>query len=108
LFDDAVDGGKPESAALAPSLGGEKRLENMAASLIIDALARIGHADHHIHSRRMSRRGLNAELHFGGLDGQYAPVWHGVTCVQREVHDYFFDLASVGPHPAQLRAQPGY
>ena len=51
LGDDAVDGGEPESGALARRLGREERLEDPRRGFVIHAVAGVTNREHHIGAR---------------------------------------------------------
>ena len=49
----------------------------------------------------MRSRVLRVELHVGGLDGQLAPLRHGVAGVHDEVHENLLQLSGIGHHHSE-------
>src|SRR5512132_2643886 len=43
----------------------------------------------------MCPHGLRGELDGARLDGQRAPCWHGITCVDHDVQQYLLELPGV-------------
>src|SRR5712671_2320634 len=95
LLHHSIDGGKAQPGALLP-LGSEKRLEEMAASVAVDAAARIDHAYHRVASGSVRARGLWREVQVGGLDGHQSTRRHRVARVQDQVQDDLLHLTGVG------------
>ena len=54
-LDDAVDRSQAQAGALAHVLGGEERLEDVLPGVLVHALARVGHLQHHMFPGPASR-----------------------------------------------------
>ena len=98
LLDGAVDGGKAEAAALARRLGGEERLEEPRARLVVHADAGVADRQHHVgpglHAHVLAGRLVQIDI--GGLDHQLAAARHGVARIGRQVDDHLLHLRRVG------------
>ena len=98
LLDDAVDGGEPESGALAHLFGREERLEYLVDDRCRDAGAGIDDFDQHVVGRGHALGVIALALlagDVGGAQREPAALGHGVTGVDREVHDHLLELGNV-------------
>src|SRR6266849_8286579 len=61
------------------------------------------------HKRQAEPQGLaritGIQLYIGGFDGERAPAWHRITCIDGQVHHYLFHLRGVGLDMSQVREQ---
>jgi len=99
LPDDSVGRGQSQSSALSGTLGGEERLEEVAARGFGHSDAGVGQRDHHVlartHAQALGGEAL-VEMHQGGLNGELAAMGHGVARIDRQVHEHLLEPARVG------------
>ena len=107
LFDDAIYGGKPETGTFG-SFRGEERLEDLRLRFCIHAQTSVTNGQHH------ELTGFHGRMHAGiavverdvaGFDGELAALGHGISRVDREIHDDLPDLAGIGLHGAEIRSR---
>ncbi len=134
LLHDAMNGGEPQSGALAHRLGGEERLEQAGHGRLVHSAARIGHGQHGINPGGDPGVGLESALLRGilvdaaleGRDHHATDVVDGVPCVHAEIGEDLVELGGVDLHragvgsrlpdqvdiladePAQQLQHPGY
>ena len=82
LLDDAEGDAQPQARSLAHRLRGEERLENPLQQFLLDAAARIGHAED------------DAAVAGRGGDRQTPAVGHGRAGVQGEIQEDLLQLDS--------------
>ena len=93
----AVNHAKPQPAALAKILGGEKRLKCVGDHFGRHAGTGIGHGDFHAFAQLDIEFAVwgRSQLFIGGRDGQPAALWHGVPRIDRQVKDRGFQKRRV-------------
>src|SRR5690242_1888497 len=105
LFYDAVDSGESQPSAFSAFFGGEERFKDMGQNSGIHPRSGVGYGEEHVISDPRTRMGPGISLvqsGVGGLDFQLAAGGHGVTGIDRQIHDDLVDLALVGLHTAQF------
>ena len=104
LFDNAVHRGEAKPGALQ-SFGGIEGLEDVALGVGVHAHAGVADGEHHVVAglhRHMQTGVVRVELDVGRLNGQVSALRHGVTGIDRQVHDDLLDLARIGFDGAEI------
>ncbi len=108
LPDDAIRGGKPQTRAFIPVLGGEKRLEDAIQRIFCHAAAGVADADHGVTAGKDPGFFIGVGIiQFNSLrfNRQYAAVRHGVPGVDRQIHQHLLQLGRTRLHHKRFGAQ---
>ena len=105
LLDDAVHRGQTEPGAAVHGLRREERLEDPLERRGVHSLTRVLHAEHHVrsgHGLALRAEIVARERDVGGDQLDAAPVRHGVTRVDEQIHEHLIDLGGIGQHRARV------
>ena len=99
LGDDAVDRREPQPGALALGLSAVERLEHPGQHRAVHARARVRYTQPDVAARDHSRpagRVFLIRVHIASLNHKISAAGHGVTRIDREVHQDLLKLAGIG------------
>src|ERR1700683_1639431 len=106
LLNDPIYRSKPKPGAFAWFLCCKEGFEEVRYGLLIHSGAGVAHRQRDIRAWLYSERGVRAQINVARLDRQrFSSPRHRVASIDREIHDYLFDLTGVSLDGAEIRGQ---